>query len=292
MVPQEKLDFERIAKIIDYLAHHFQEQPTLEQLAAHVNLSPSYFQRLFTNWAGTSPKKFAQYLSLTYAKQLLLEDRASLLQTSLKTGFSGPSRLHDLFLKIEGMTPGEYKNGGAGLSIAYSFAPTPFGQVIIASTPKGITTIAFVQQELEGVALLHAKFPHATFTKRKEPSHLQAISFFTRDPHDLSKIKLHLNGTPFQLKVWEALLLIPPGRLSTYGGIATRIQRPTACRAVGTAIGENPVAFLIPCHRVIQSTGLIGNYHWGASLKRAMIGWEGVQMHPNLLLDDEKNSET
>ncbi len=271
-------DFDKIAKAIGYIERHFKAQPSLEEIAKSVQMSPSHFQRVFTAWAGTSPKKFLEYISLEHAKKLLKEDQSSVLKVSLKTGFSSSSRLHDLFVNIEGMTPGEYKNGGKNLAINYSFAESLFGKILIASTSKGICCLMFAEHEAGAVENLYSKFPQATFKEKQDPIQKNALKIFRQDRASLSEIKLHLKGTDFQLKVWEALLKIPLGQLSTYGGIAAQIKRPKACRAVGTAVGDNPVAFLIPCHRIIQSTGVLGNYHWGRTRKVAMIGWEGVWM--------------
>jgi AraC family transcriptional regulator of adaptative response/methylated-DNA-[protein]-cysteine methyltransferase len=275
---QKQSDFDRIAVAINYLCENFKTQPDLDEVAQAVNLSPSHFQRLFTKWAGTSPKKFLQYISIAHAKKLLKEDQDSLLQTTLKTGLSSPGRLHDLFVNIEGMTPGEYKNGGENLFINYSFSASPFGDILIASTAKGIAHMAFSDNKTTAFAELHSKFPHATFTKQLDRIQQSALLIFTHDWSKINEIKLHLKGTDFQLKVWETLLNIPMGRLSTYGNIARRIDHPQASRAVGTAIGQNPVAFLIPCHRVIRSTGVFGNYHWGSARKAAMIGWEAAKV--------------
>ena len=274
---KRQTDFDRIADAIYYIADNFDAQPDLETVAKRANLSPSHFQRLFTQWAGTSPKKFLQYISLEQAKKLLKEDQSSMLQTTLKTGLSSPGRLYDLFINIEGMTPGEYKNGGENLNMNYSIADTPFGDMLIASTQKGIAHMAFADNESHALAALNSQFPHANFTMRLDLLQKNALHIFTRDWNHPSEIKLHLKGTDFQLKVWEALLKIPMGRLSTYGNLARRIDHPHASRAVGTAVAQNPVAFLIPCHRVIRSTGVFGNYHWGSARKTAMIGWEASQ---------------
>lgn len=278
---QASSDFDRIEQAICYLREHFKDQPSLEEVARQAGLSPAHFQRLFTAWAGTSPKQFSRYLNLEYAKTLLKEDRLSLLRTSNKTGLSSTGRLHDLFVTIEGMTPGEYKNGGASLTISYDFAETPFGRAVVASTAKGICYLAFAKTDAEAIADLRARFPRASLTHASDPLHADALAIFSRDGGDLKQIKLHLKGTDFQLNVWRALLTIPEGRLTTYGGLATRLKNPKACRAVGSAVGDNPVSFLIPCHRVIQSTGIFGNYRWGAERKATMIGWEGVKTHPS-----------
>ena len=278
MTTQQQIDFDRVANAIDYVIQNFKRQPSLDEVAEHVHLSPAHFQRLFTDWAGVSPKKFLQYTSLSYAKQLLHGKKASLFDTAYETGLSGTGRLHDLFVNIEGMTPAEYKNGGENLLIQYSFSESPFGLLIIASTHKGICHLAFCNDEAEGFSALQNKFPKARFEKAQNTPQQSAIRFFSGDWRNLQQVKLHLKGTEFQLKVWEALLKIPLGAISTYGKVAAAIDSPKASRAVGTAIGDNPVAFLIPCHRVIQSTGAIGGYMWGPTRKRAILGWEAVQV--------------
>jgi len=271
-------DYERIKKAIEFIRSNFQQQPDLDAVAKEVYLSPFHFQRLFKDWAGVSPKKFLQYISLQHAKKLLHEHTVS--DTAYETGLSGSSRLHDLFISIEGMTPGEYKNGGEQLQINYSFAETPFGNIIVASTTKGICHLAFADDETKALKELQSQFPKARFKQVVDTIQQNALFIFTQDWKDLSKIKLHLKGTPFQIKVWEALLKIPMGDVSTYSGIANTINNPNASRAVGTAIGDNPVAFLIPCHRVIRSTGDFGQYHWGSIRKTAMIGWETAKTNP------------
>ena len=271
-------DYERIKKAIEFIRSNFQQQPDLDAVAKEVYLSPFHFQRLFKDWAGVSPKKFLQYISLQYAKKLLHQHTVS--DTAYETGLSGSSRLHDLFISIEGMTPGEYKNGGEQLQINYSFAETPFGNILVASTTKGICHLAFADDEKEALQQLQLQFPNAQFRQVVDTIQQNALFIFTQDWKDLSKIKLHLKGTPFQVKVWEALLKIPMGDVSTYSGIANTINNPNASRAVGTAIGDNPVAFLIPCHRVIRSTGDFGQYHWGSARKAAMIGWEAAKTNP------------
>jgi len=271
-------DYERIKKAIEFIRSNFQQQPDLDAVAKEVYLSPFHFQRLFKDWAGVSPKKFLQYISLQHAKKLLHQHTVS--DTAYETGLSGSSRLHDLFITIEGMTPGEYKNGGEQLQINYSFAETPFGNIIVASTAKGICHLAFVENEKDALQQLQLQFPNAQFRQVVDTIQQNALFIFTQDWKDLSKIKLHLKGTPFQIKVWEALLKIPMGDVSTYSGIANTINNPNASRAVGTAIGDNPVAFLIPCHRVIRSTGDFGQYHWGSIRKTSMIGWEAAKTNP------------
>lgn len=276
MKAQEEINFNRIAEAISYIKANFKTQPGLEEIAEKVNLSPFHFQRLFSEWAGTTPKRFLQYISIGYAKEMLKENQ-SLFDTALETGLSGTSRLHDLFVNIEGMTPGEYKNGGENLQINYSFAESPFGNIIVASTTKGICHIAFYDDESIALAHLQRQFPAAQYQQILDKEQQNALYIFSHDWSKLHQIKLHLKGTDFQLKVWEALLKIPMGKLATYGKIAKQLQNPNASRAVGTAIGDNPVAFLIPCHRVIQSSGALGGYHWGVNRKTAMIGWEAAK---------------
>ncbi|MBS7565959.1 methylated-DNA--[protein]-cysteine S-methyltransferase [Mucilaginibacter sp. Bleaf8] len=281
MNAQELSHYEQIARAIEYIKANFKAQPDLNTIAEQANMSPFHFQRLFKEWAGVSPKKFIQYLSLEHAKGLLRQ-QVNLLDTAYETGLSGPSRLHDLFIQIEGMTPGEYKNGGESLQINYSFAQTPFGEVIVASTPKGICYMHFAGNSDTALNDLQKLFPNARYQHMADQHQQQALNLFTQDWSQLQKVKLHLKGTAFQLKVWEALLKIPMGSLVTYAGICSHIENHKAARAVGSAIGSNPVAFLIPCHRVIRGTGSMGGYLWGLTRKTAIIGWESA-----LVLGDE-----
>ena len=278
MTEQEKTNYNRIEDAIEYINSHFKSQPGLDEVAQKIHLSPHHFQRLFTDWAGVSPKKFLQYISLEHAKNILKEGKASLFDAAFETGLSGTGRLHDLFVNIEGMTPGEYKNGGENLSINYSFAESPFGDILVASTSKGICHMAFADDEKKALKALQKNFPNARYKQMVDLIQQNALYIFTHDWKDPDKIKLHLKGTAFQIKVWEALLKIPMGQLSTYGTIAKRLHTPKASQAVGSAVGANPVAFLIPCHRVIQSTGVFGQYHWGSIRKTAMIGWEAAKV--------------
>jgi O-6-methylguanine DNA methyltransferase len=277
MDQQDNINFNRVAEAIEYLTQNFKDQPELDEVAGKVHLSPYHFQRLFSEWAGVSPKKFLQFLTVDYAKSLLKEKGATLFDTAIETGLSGTGRLHDLFINIEGMTPGEYKNGGADLNINYSFAESPFGDMLVASTSKGICHMTFAEDQPKALEEMKRHFPNALYHQMVDLIQQNALYIFTHDQNKLDQIKLHLKGTAFQLKVWEALLRIPTGRLSTYRHIAEIIEQPKAVRAVGTAIGQNPVAFIIPCHRVIQSSGTFGNYHWGPLRKKAMIGWEAAR---------------
>ncbi|MEZ5042722.1 MAG: methylated-DNA--[protein]-cysteine S-methyltransferase [Saprospiraceae bacterium] len=278
MNDQEKINYHRIAEAIEYIRQNFKGQPKLEEVAQSVHLSTFHFQRLFSDWVGVSPKQFLQYISLEHAKKMLQDQQATLFDAALETGLSGTGRLHDLFVNIEGMTPGEFKNGGKSLSINYSFAESPFGHILIASTHKGICYMSFVEAEKAAFSELQSHFPNAQFRQMVDLIQQNAFYIFTKDWDKLDQIKLHLKGTDFQLKVWEALLKIPKGNLSTYGRIAQTIQKPKASRAVGTAIGSNPVAYLIPCHRVIRANGDFGQYMWGATRKTAIIGWEAAAM--------------
>ncbi len=283
---EENINYRRIAEAIEYLKDNFKEQPTLEDVAEKVHLSTFHFQRIFTEWAGVSPKKFLQYISIEYAKEVLKDKQATLFDAAHEAGLSGTGRLHDLFINIEGMTPAEYKNGGKNLTINYSHAESPFGNMIVASTPKGICYMAFADSEQVAFAGLQQYFPNAHFKQVHDLMQKNALAIFTQDWGKLNQqafrqVKLHLKGTDFQLKVWETLLKIPMGQLATYGNIASQIQNPKASRAVGTAIGSNPVAFLIPCHRVIQSSGIFGGYMWGTARKTAIIGWEAAKTNPS-----------
>lgn len=278
MSEQDIINFNRIAEAIDYIKSNFKEQPNLDEVAEKVNLSPFHFQRLFKEWAGVTPKKFLQYTSIEYAKNILKNNQITLSDVTHETGLSSTSRLHDLFIKIEGMTPGEFKNGGENLCINYSFSKSPFGNILIASTIKGICHMSFAEKENNALEVLTNHFPKAKFIPKLDLIQQNALNIFSYDWNKLSKIKLHLKGTDFQLKVWETILKIPFGNLSTYGIIANQIQNPNASRAVGTAIGSNPVAFLIPCHRVIQGTGNLGNYMWGNTRKTVIIGWEASKL--------------
>lgn len=277
MNEQQQINYSRIAEAISYIQNNFKSQPGLDEVAEKVHLSPYHFQRLFTDWAGVSPKKFLQYISVKHAKGILKNEQATLIDAAYETGLSGTGRLHDLFVNIEGMTPGEYKNGGGNLTINYSYTWSKFGGLLMATTPKGICYMGFVDDKSKTFDELKGRFPSAKFCEKLDVIQENALKVYSQDWDKINQIKLHLKGTDFQLKVWEALLKIPTGKLSTYGNIADQIKSPGASRAVGTAIGNNPVAFLIPCHRVIQSSGTLGGYRWGSTRKTAIIGWEAAQ---------------
>ena len=276
MNKQETINYSRIAEAIKYLQQSVKEPSSLEEIAAKTHLSPSYFQQLFTDWAGVSSEKFMQYIGVQHAKQILIISQLNLTETAIESGLSATGSLHDLFVKIERMTPEEHKNDGEKLSINYSFSQSLFGNVLVASTHKGICYLCFADDEQLAFSELEKRFPKASFIQQTDDIHQNALQGFTAERSKINPVKLHLKGTDFQLKVWEALLKIPMGNLTTYGTIAALIQKPKAARAVGTAIGSNPVAYLIPCHRVIQSSGVIGGYMWGTTRKTALIGWEAA----------------
>ncbi|EMO40983.1 methylated-DNA--[protein]-cysteine S-methyltransferase [Leptospira noguchii serovar Autumnalis str. ZUN142] len=267
--------YQKIAQAIQFIQKNAISQPELDEVAKSVNLSPFHFQRLFTEWAGVSPKQFLQYITLQNAKSILSKPQATLFDAAFETGLSGTSRLHDLFVKIEGMTPGEFKNGGENLKVRYSFQKSVFGNYLIASTEKGICNLFFYDIPKEQiVSELKEQWDKADIIEQTDENQNRVIRFFDNTLNGNEKIKLHLKGTEFQIKVWEALLKIPEGQLSSYSDIADWIGQKNASRAVGTAIGKNPIGYLIPCHRVIKNTGEIGEYRWGSERKMAMIGWE------------------
>jgi len=277
MESEKVQNYNRIEKAIKYITEHYKEQPSLDKIASEIGMSSFHFQRIFTEWAGVSPKKFIQYLSLKHAKKNLQEGQSTLFDTAYECGLSGTSRLHDLFVGIECMTPGEFKNGGKNLSICYEMTSSVFGNIIIASTEKGICCIEFCLHIEDGLNMIKLRFPKASFIQNHKTLHQNVINLFSSNWEKPAQIKLHLQGTDFQLKVWETLLKIPQGNVSTYGEIAHKIGNPKASRAVGSAIGKNPIAFIIPCHRVIQSSGNIGGYMWGENRKTAILGWESAQ---------------
>ncbi len=274
MTSLNEINYDRIAAAIEYVKLHFKEQPSLDDISTAIGISAFHFQRLFLEWAGVSPKKFIQYLSVEYAKKMLMDEQLSLLDVAYETGLSGTSRLHDLFVNIEGMTPGEFKNGGENLVINYSFATSPFGKIIVASTRKGICHLFFVEDEKQAFSDLKFRFPNAQYQQILDVLQQNALRIFQMNWEQLDQIKLHLKGTDFQLKVWTALLKVPQAKLASYSSVAKRIEQPKASRAVGTAIACNPIAIIIPCHRVIRMTGEIGDYMWGDTRKSAIIAWE------------------
>lgn len=268
------INFERIKDAIEYIDANYKQQPSLDDVAAYVHLSPTHFHKVFKDWAGVSPKQFLQYTTVAHAKGLLRVGRESLLHSSADLGLSSTSRLHDLFVNIIAMTPGEYKNGGSSLLINYSIGYTQWGKALVASTEKGICHLSFFENEEVALKDLQAEFPNAKFEEKSDYRHEYALLALSSD--NKKKLNLHIKGTDFQLKVWEALLKIPYGQLLSYGDLASQLGKPSASRAVGTAIGSNPVAYLIPCHRVIQNTGAFGGYKWDMARKKAIIGWESL----------------
>ncbi|MBK9927337.1 MAG: methylated-DNA--[protein]-cysteine S-methyltransferase [Anaerolineales bacterium] len=263
-------DYIRIEQAILYLEAHYKEQPSLEDVAANIGLSEYHFQRLFTRWAGVSPKRFLQFVTKESAK-VLLKRSENLLDTTHQVGLSSLGRLHELFVTTEAVTPGEYKSSGAGVTIRYGIHPTPFGKCLIATTERGICNLSFIQaSEGDAIDNLVSEWKQAKMIEDHKSTELMLEPIFDLDYRG-KPVGLHLRGTNFQLKVWEALLNIPVGTVTTYKDIAERIGNPRALRAVGTAVGHNPVAMLIPCHRVINTVGEFGNYRYGAPRKKALL---------------------
>ncbi len=271
-------DYRRIAQAIAYLEEHALEQPSLDEVAEQMGLSPYHFQRLFKTWAGVSPKRFLQYLTVERAKKLLRQS-ASVLDAALDVGLSGPGRLHDLFVNVEAMTPGEFKNQGKDLQLSYGFHATPFGECLLAVTSRGICSLSFIDPEnhAEPLKYLLNAWQDASIEENPETGKSTINQIFGQSGDRCqAPINLLLRGTNFQLKVWEALLRIPEGAVVSYGNLAASIGHPGAHRAVGTAVGKNPVAYLIPCHRVLRANGEIGGYRWGTTRKRAILAREAA----------------
>jgi AraC family transcriptional regulator of adaptative response/methylated-DNA-[protein]-cysteine methyltransferase len=271
-------EYERIARVIRHLEAHHAEQPDLATLAQVAGMSPYHFHRLFSTWAGITPKDFLQCLTLSHAKDLL-QKGASVLDAALGSGLSGPGRLHDLCVILESATPGEVKSGGAGWRLGAGFAYSPFGRCLIATGPRGLCHLSFHDEDgAVAWSALHAHWPGARLTRDDAAAERLVAEIFTlRTPCSArSTLRAFVQGTSFQVRVWRALLQVPPGALVSYGRLAAAIDEPRAARAVGAAVGRNPLAYLIPCHRVIRETGVIGAYHWGAVRKRAMLAWEGA----------------
>ena len=276
---QQSDDYRRIEKAIQFIEDHFKSQPSLDQIAASANLSRYHFDRLFKRWAGISPIQFVQFLTLDYTKHQLAESR-SLLDTALAAGLSGPSRLHDLFVTFEAMTPGEFKKQGRGLQIEYGFCDSPFGKCLLATTERGICAFGFIDADRKAAAVedLYQNWPESRF--RENPAGIGPLvaDIFTTAPNETRRpFNLLLKGTNFQVNVWKALLRIPEGRVVSYQDIAGLIGRPQSFRAVANAVAINPVAYLIPCHRVITKNGKIHQYRWGSARKKAILGWEAAR---------------
>jgi AraC family transcriptional regulator of adaptative response/methylated-DNA-[protein]-cysteine methyltransferase len=272
-------DYDLVRRAIAFLSGKWEEQPTLERLAAHLGLSPAHTQRLFKRWCGLSPKEFVQAVTIDHARNLLTSS-ASVLDAAHEVGLSGAGRLHDLFVDHEAMTPGEFKRRGDGLEIAYGFHDTPFGDALLLATDRGVAGLAFVDEDKgqsreEALGDMTGRWPKAKFIDAPERTAAHAARIF--DPGCWSAeqpVRLVLIGTDFEIRVWQALLRIPMGRAVTYADIARHIGHPAASRAVGSAVGRNPISFVVPCHRVLRGDGQLGGYHWGLTRKRALIGWE------------------
>ena len=274
-------DYARIEAAILYLEAHFRDQPGLNDVAQEAGLSPHHFQRLFRRWAGISPKRFGQYLTLDYAKALL-EASASILDATYDAGLSGPARLHDLFVTYEAMSPGAFKRGGEGVDIAWGVHPSPFGPCFVGQTERGICALGFADGDADAVrAEFEGRWPAARFREDAAAAQSIVARVFGERPAGGTPLRLAVAGTNFQLKVWEALLRIPPGRVTSYRALAQALGLPRSARAVGGAVAANPISYLIPCHRVIRGTGLISNYEWGPARKRVMLGWEAARFGPD-----------
>ena len=277
---QASEDYERIEKSIKFLETNFPAQPGLKEVAAHIGLSEFHFQRLFSRWVGISPKRFLQFLTKEYAKHLL-EDSVNLLDVTYEAGLSSPGRLHDLFINCEAVTPGEYKSKGEGLTIKYGFHPSPFGECLLATTERGICGFFFVKNRdrKDPLSELRYFWKKADIVEDPHASRELVERIFNPSFADTSApLHLILNGTNFQIKVWEALIKIPFGAVVSYEDVAIQVGIPGATRAVGSAVGKNPISFIIPCHRVIRKTADFGNYGGGTARKKAILGWEAAQM--------------
>lgn len=274
--PIKGRDYERIAKAIAYIQDNLSRQPSLERIASHVGLSPWHFQRKFRHWAGISPKRFLECLTVERAKGLI-DESATLLDASLELGLSGPGRLHEQFVSIEAMTPGQCKSGGAGLEVVYGFHPGPFGRMLLARTEKGICALSFAEaSDQRQVAALRRQWPRARLSEDGAATEADALAVFNPRSNTERKFHLAVRGTNFQVNVWRALLKIPPGRVVSYQQLATQLGRPAAVRAAANAVAANPVAWLIPCHRVLRKTGALGGYRWGLARKESLLAWDAV----------------
>lgn len=277
MFETDNRNYQLIEKAIAYLDNNYEQQPSLVSLASAVGVSVSHLQRTFTQWAGVSPKQFLQYLTKQHARVLI--EKNSILETSINTGLSSASRLHDIFIRFESVTPGEAKTKGEGLDIYYGFHPTPFGDMFVAVTERGICKLTFYSLESDKRLALEEfrkQWSNAKLIENQAFIKPYVEKIFSLKKSQSNELRLLLSGTPFQLQVWQALIQIPEGELCSYNHIAQLIDNPRAIRAVGTAIGANPIAYLIPCHRVIRATGALNNYRWGAQRKAAMIAYEQV----------------
>ena len=274
--PAPASDYEVVRRAIEFISRGWRDQPSLETIADEVGLKPLALQRLFTRWAGLTPKGFLQAVTLDHARHLLA-DSASVLDTSYEVGLSGPGRLHDLFVTHEAMTPGAYKARGEGIVLRYAFHASPFGQALLMATDHGLAGLAFADAggEMAALADMKARWPKAEYVEDRDVTAPLARRVF--DPLHWTgeqPLRVVLIGTDFEVRVWQTLLTIPLGRATTYSDIARRIGRPSAARAVGAAVGENPISFVVPCHRVLGRSGALTGYHWGLTRKQAILGWE------------------
>ena len=276
-ITPEDTDYDTVCRVIELLTEDYQAQPSLETIAGELGQSPTQLQKTFTRWAGLSPKAFLQAVTLDHAKRLLGREGLPLLDTSLEVGLSGPSRLHDLFVTHEAMSPGEWKAKGAGLEIRYGFHPSPFGIALVMVTPRGLSGLAFSDEggEREAFEDMARRWPNARYVEDSAATAPYAARIFdAKRWRQEEPLRVVLIGTDFQIRVWEQLLKIPMGRVVTYSSIAGNIGQPTASRAVGAAVGANPISFVVPCHRALGKSGALTGYHWGLTRKRAMLGWE------------------
>jgi AraC family transcriptional regulator of adaptative response/methylated-DNA-[protein]-cysteine methyltransferase len=276
--PAQSPDYAQIRRAIAYLTETWVEQPSLDDLAAHLGLSPAHCQKLFKRWCGLSPKEFVQAITVDHARGLL-EGSSSVLDAAYQVGLSGSSRLHDLFVSHEAMTPGDYKRRGEGLDMAYGFHPSPFGDALLIATERGVAGLAFVDEDkgqtrAQALADMAQRWPRARFVEAPDKTARIARQVFDPAACRDRPIRLVMIGTDFEVRVWETLLRIPMGRAVSYTDIARHLGQPTASRAVGSAVGRNPISFVVPCHRVLRGDGSLGGYHWGLTRKRALIGWE------------------
>ncbi|MCT2532418.1 methylated-DNA--[protein]-cysteine S-methyltransferase [SAR92 clade bacterium H231] len=271
-------DYQRIAQAIEFINANAKQQPSLENIAAHLHLSPFHFQRLFSQWAGVAPKKYLQILTVDRAKQLLAQSKP-LAEVSDSVGLSGSSRLHDHFVQLEAASPGEFKAGGAGMEIRYSVIGGPFGDAFIAVTPRGICKLSFLSNNNieQQIVDLNAQWPAAKLVNQASETTQMVEALFAGKQTINGPLSLYVKGTNFQINVWRALLQIEPGCINSYAQVAAAVGKPRAYRAVGTAIGSNQVAFFIPCHRVLQQSGQIGGYLWGETRKHAIHAWESAR---------------
>jgi AraC family transcriptional regulator of adaptative response/methylated-DNA-[protein]-cysteine methyltransferase len=289
-------DYDRVRRALEYLTARWRQQPNLDDVAEHVGLSPSHFHHLFKRFAGITPKAFLQAITLDHAKALL-KDSASILDATYEVGLSGPSRLHDLFVTHEAMSPGEWKAGAEGLTLQYGYAQSPFGEALVVMTDRGLAGLGWVDEKMapgraadsgkpaggrEGaLADMTRRWPNARFIENQSLAERTVQRIFEPEQWQHNQpLNIVMLGSDFEVRVWQTLLKIPMGRATTYGDVARHIGKPTAARAVGTAVGRNPISFVVPCHRVLGSTGALTGYHWGLTRKQAILGWEAGQVSP------------